>query len=101
MSAVEIDQQQARQTSEAAPALDDRVRLRLAGAFTAANAAPVRTRLRRVLQKGHTRVLVDLQAVTRIDAVGIAILLEARRAFQAQAGGTLVLRANGIVCRAL
>jgi len=39
--------------------------------------------------------------VTGVDAVGVAALLEARRLLEAHTGGTLVLRANPIVCRAL
>jgi len=53
------------------------------------------------IDHGCARVLVDLQAVTGLDAAGIAVLLDARRMLLAQTGGTLVLRANGIVCRAL
>jgi ABC-type transporter Mla MlaB component len=45
--------------------------------------------------------MVDLQAVTALDAAGIAALLDARRVLEAQTGGTLLLRANGLVCRAL
>jgi hypothetical protein len=39
--------------------------------------------------------------VTGLDAAGLAALLDARRTLHAQAGGTLVLRTNAIVCRAL
>ncbi len=46
-------------------------------------------------------MLIDLQAVTALDAAGIADLLEARRVLEAQPSGTLVLRADDVVCRAL
>jgi anti-anti-sigma regulatory factor len=46
-------------------------------------------------------MLIDLTAVTVLDAAGIAGLLEASRVLEAQPSGTLVLRANGVVCRAL
>jgi hypothetical protein len=42
-----------------------------------------------------------LHAVTALDAAGIAALLEARRILETQPSGTLVLRANDVVCRAL
>jgi anti-anti-sigma factor len=76
-------------------------RLRLTGPLTAATAPQLRARVRNAVQRGHARVLVDLQAVTGLDAAGIAALLDARRTLLAQAGGTLVLRTNAIVCRAL
>ena len=101
MTAIVIAEQQDGEPTETGQALDGLTRVRFSGAVTAATASQVRARLRRIRQQGHTRVLVDLQAVTRIDAVGIAVLLEARRAFQAVAGVTLVLRANRVVCRAL
>jgi ABC-type transporter Mla MlaB component len=44
---------------------------------------------------------LDLQAVTVLDAAGVAALLDARRVLEAPTGGTLVLRANRLVCRAL
>ena len=74
--------------------------IRLAGRLSAATAPQLRTQVREAVDHGHARVMVDLQAVTGLDAAGIAALLEARRTL-AEAGGTLVLRANAIVCRAL
>ena len=52
-------------------------------------------------EHGHPRVVVDLHAGTGLDAAGLAVLLDARRMLHAQAGGTLILRTNAIVCRAL
>jgi anti-sigma B factor antagonist len=101
MSAVAIDEPVDRATTEAGQALHGLTRLRLAGPLTAATAPQLRARIRDVLEHGHPRVVVDLQAVTGLDAAGLAVLLDARRMLLAQAGGTLVLRANGIVCRAL
>jgi anti-sigma B factor antagonist len=77
------------------------VRVRLSGRLTAATAPQVRARLRRVIDQRHGRLVIDLQAVTGIDAVGIAVLLEAGRQLQPGGGGKLVLRANALVCRAL
>ena len=90
-----------RQTSPGGRALDGVARVRLWGLLTAATASQARARVQRALDQGHAHVLVDLQGVTRIDAVGIAVLLDARRLLQARTGGTLVLCANRIVCRAL
>lgn len=101
MSAVATEERQDRQTSEGSQALDGLTRLRLAGPLTAATAPQFRARVRDTVDRGHARVVVDLQAVTGLDAAGIAALLDARRFLHAQAGGTLVLRANLIVCRAL
>jgi anti-anti-sigma regulatory factor len=57
--------------------------------------------VRNAVQRGHARLVVDLEAVTGLDAAGIAALLDARRTLLPQAGGTLVLRVNALVCRAL
>jgi anti-anti-sigma regulatory factor len=57
--------------------------------------------VRNAVRRGHARLVVDLEAVTGLDAAGIAALLDARRTLLAQAGGTLVLRVNALVCRAL
>jgi anti-sigma B factor antagonist len=82
-------------------ALDGLPRVRFAGPLTAATASTLRARVRQALGSGEAGLVVDLQAVTALDAAGIAALLDARRSLRAQAGGTLVLRANAIVCRAL
>jgi len=100
MSAVAMENQDPR-TSEAVEALEGLARLRLSGLLTAATAPQLRALVREAVQRGHARVVVDLQAVTGLDAAGIAALLDARRMLQAQAGGTLLLRVNGVVCRAL
>jgi anti-anti-sigma factor len=85
-----------------APALDGVACLRLAGPLTAVTAPSLRARVRQAVQDyGEGRVLIDLRAVTAVDVAGIAALLEARRALEAQAGGTLLLRANDTVSRAL
>ena len=73
----------------------------LAGPLTAATAPALRAEVRAAIDQGRTALLVDLDAVTGVDAVGVAALLEARRLLEAHTGGTLVLRANPIVCRAL
>ena len=101
MSAVAIDDSVDRRTPEAGQALEGLTRLRLSGPLTVATAPQLRARIRRSVEQGHARVVVDLQAVTGLDAAGLAALLDARRTLLAQAGGTLVLRANRIVCRAL
>ena len=101
MSGVAIDQAMDRETSEAGQALEGLTRLRLAGPLTAGTAPKLRAQVQEAIDDGHPRVVVDLQAVTGLDAAGLAVLLDARRMLLAQTGGTLVLRANGIVCRAL
>lgn len=73
----------------------------LAGPLTAATAPALRAEVRAAIELGRTALLLDLDAVTGVDAVGVAALLEARRLLEAHTGGTLVLRANPIVCRAL
>jgi anti-anti-sigma factor len=94
MSATAIEKNEVR-------AIEGLTRVRLAGPLTAATAPQLRTQVREAVDHGHARVMVDLQAVTGLDAAGIAALLDARRTLLAQAGGTLVLRTNAIVCRAL
>ena|SRR5262245_25035007 len=73
----------------------------LVGPLTAATAPALRAEVRAAIEQGRTALFVDLVAVTGVDAVGVAALLEARRLLEAHTGGTLVLRANPIVCRAL
>lgn len=94
-----------RQTSpslDTAAALDGVACLRLAGPLTAATAPSLRARVcQAVHDYREARLLIDLQAVTAVDAAGVAALLEAQRILAAQTGGTLVLRANAVVCRAL
>jgi anti-sigma B factor antagonist len=76
--------------------------LRLAGPLTAATAPAFSARVRQAIEDyGEARLLIDLHDVTAVDAAGIAALLEARRVLEAQTGGTLVLRTNAVVCRAL
>lgn len=76
--------------------------LRLAGPLTAVTAPSLRARVRQAVDDyGEARLLIDLHGVTAIDAAGIAALLDARRVLETQTGGTLVLRANAVVCRAL
>jgi anti-anti-sigma factor len=76
--------------------------LRVTGPLTAVTAPAFRARIRQAVDDyGETRLLVDLHGVTAVDAAGIAALLDARRVLEAQTGGTLVLRANAVVCRAL
>jgi len=100
MSAVASDLREGSRPA-AAPPPEGLERLRVAGALTAATAPSLRARVRDAAGHGRSRMMIDLQAVTALDAVGIAALLDARRVLEAQAGGTLVLRANNVVCRAL
>ena len=63
------------------------------GALTAATAPALRARVRDAAGHGRTRMELDLQAVTALDGPPASL--------EAQTGGTLVLRANDLVCRAL
>jgi len=88
-------------TPGVAPTGNGLERLRLAGPLTAVTAPDLRARIREAVAGGRTRLMIDLQGVTALDASGIAALLEARRVLEAQPSGTLVLCANAVVCRAL
>ena len=101
MDAVDTTGAEAETTSGAAQTPEGLVRLRCRGSLTAVTAPSLRARVRTAVRAGQTHMLIDLEAVTALDAAGIAALLEARRVLEAQPGGTLVLRANGMVCRAL
>jgi ABC-type transporter Mla MlaB component len=101
MSAVQAEMQEDAGTSAAAQTTPGLERLRLAGPLTAVTAPALRARIRQGVAEGRTRIEIDLQAVTALDAAGIAALLEARRVLEAQPSGTLALRANDVVCRAL
>lgn len=76
-------------------------RLRLAGPITAATSAAARQALRESARRSNFKLLVDLQDVTALDASGVAALLDARREIRGYAHGVMVLRANGLVIRAL
>ena len=75
--------------------------LRLAGPLTAVTAPSFSSRVCEAVRDGQVHMVIDLRAVTALDAAGIAALLEARRVLEAQRRGTMVLRANAVVCRAL
>jgi anti-anti-sigma factor len=102
MSAVDAAMGKERATPDRANTLDGVACLRHAGPLTALTAPSLRARVRQAVQDyGQARLLIDLRGVTAVDAAGIAALLEARRVLEAQTSGTLVLRANALVCRAL
>jgi anti-anti-sigma factor len=86
------------QPEEATPGL---TRLRLAGPITAGTSAAAREALRESARRSNFKLLVDLQDVTALDASGVAALVEGRRHIDAHAHGVMVLRANGLVIRAL
>lgn len=77
------------------------VRLRLEGPLTASNARQVRSLIANVATAGGGRLLVDLHDVTALDAAGIAALLMGQRQVEREPEGMMVLRANGLVTRAL
>ena len=73
---------------------------RLGGEFTAGTAGRLRNLFCQATARGETRLILDLHAVTAMDACGVAALLYGQRALDAE-GGRLVLRANRIVAWAL
>jgi len=75
-------------------------RLRLHGPLTAGTSRRVRQLLGDHVDH-QARLLVDLQAVTALDATGVAALLQAQRAVGRREHGLLVLRPNRIVSDAL
>jgi anti-anti-sigma regulatory factor len=80
---------------------DDLVHVRVSGPLTVVTAGRVRRLLRGYLKLGDVRLLVDLSAVTLVDAAGIAALLDGARAAQAEPDGIMVLRVNAVVREAL
>jgi len=87
--------------ADAVQTRDGLTRLRFTGSLTASTAPSLRVQVRAAVGDGRTRLLIDLHAVTTLDAAGIAALLEASRILEAQPGGALVLRVNDVVGRAL
>jgi anti-anti-sigma factor len=75
--------------------------LRLAGPITAATSAEARETLRQSARRSDFKLLVDLEDVTALDASGVAALLDGRREIDGHAQGIMMLRANGLVIRAL
>jgi anti-anti-sigma factor len=69
--------------------------LRVAGPLTVATAPDLRRRLREETAAGGTGLVLDLEAVTGLDASGVAALLEAARV------GDLTVRVNPVVLLAL
>ena len=76
------------------------VRVRLSGPLTAATAAAARIRFHECAARGDRSVVVDLQAVSALDASGVAALLDGQRRLVAYGGG-MALRINRVVGRAL
>src|SRR5688572_26607189 len=75
--------------------------MRLAGPITAATSAGARQALRESAHRSDFKLLVDLQDVTALDASGVAALLDGRREIDEHAEGVMLIRANGLVIRAL
>ena len=75
--------------------------LRIAGPLTAATAPGLRRLLREETASEDSRVVLDLEAVTGLDASGLAVLLEASRVRNARGGRRLAVRLNPVVTRAL
>jgi anti-anti-sigma factor len=89
------------QTQVAGALIEGLTHLRLAGPITAATSAGAREALRESARRSRFKLLVDLQDVTALDASGIAALLEGRREIDGHEQGVMLLRANGLVIRAL
>ncbi len=84
-----------------APEAGRATRLVVRGELDAASAPRLRTHIRSALAAGITRVVVDLAAVSFIDAAGLGVLVGARRRL-ADAGGELeVVHASRPVRRVL
>ncbi|MGH2399219.1 MAG: STAS domain-containing protein [bacterium] len=98
MTAMALQEREERVSDDA---LDGLTRLRLSGPLTAATAPQLRALLGKAAAESAPRLLLDLQAVTAVDAVGVAALLNVRRLVAAQERGVMVLRPNRIVERAL
>jgi anti-anti-sigma factor len=77
------------------------VHLRLRGPLTASTAPRLRSVIDAQANEPQCRLLVDLEAVTAVDASGIALLLEAQRAIEATATGRVFVHANPLVTWAL
>lgn len=69
----------------------------LDGPITVATAWKLVARVAEAVQRGETRLLLDLSRVTALDAAGVAALLEAQRLVEQRPGGTLALRPNRLV----
>jgi anti-anti-sigma factor len=87
--------------TQPAASIERLTRLRLAGPITAATSAGARQALRESAHRSDFNLLVDLQDVTALDASGVAALLDGRREIDGHAQGVMLIRANGLVIRAL
>lgn len=75
--------------------------LRVAGPLTVATAPDLRRRLREEARTDDVQMVLDLEAVTGMDASGVAALLDASRFIVGRPGGSVTVRANPVVVRAL
>ncbi len=71
--------------------------VRLDGPITVATAWKLVARVAEAVERGETRLLLDLTRVTALDPAGVAALLEAQRLVEQRPGGTLALHANRLV----
>jgi hypothetical protein len=101
MSVVEIAGRDEQAASDAPPGPRGSGAAPRRRASHAVTASSLNAHVRSEVRDGWTHMLIDRRAVTAFDAAGVAALLEARRVLEAQPRGTLVLRANAVVCRAL
>ena len=77
------------------------IHLRLRGPLTASTAGRARQAIVARASGGERPVVVDLEAVTAVDASGIAALLEGQRALDAASSDRMFLRTSPMVTWAL
>jgi anti-anti-sigma factor len=75
--------------------------VRLDGPITVATAWKLVARVAEAVERGETRLLLDLTRVTALDPAGVAALLEAQRLVEQRPGGTLALHPNRLVAAIL
>jgi anti-sigma B factor antagonist len=77
------------------------VELKLAGRLTAASAPALKASIGRCIARRPVRLVVDLSAVTALDATAIAALLDAQRIITSRGGEAMTLTVNPLVRRVL
>jgi anti-anti-sigma factor len=90
------------ETRSGVPQVDGEVtHLRLRGPLTASTAPRLRRLLDAEASTPDHSLLIDLEGVSAVDVVGIAVLLGGQRALAERPAGGMLLRPNPTVTRAL
>ena len=73
------------------------VRIALSGSIYVQDAAEIREKLNGLIDKGYTKILIDLSAVDYIDSSGIGTLIALHKRAHVRHGSVTIKGLNGLV----